>query len=354
MFNSKTVVTGGTGFIGSHLVKALIERGRDVIVASDFALHDEKNLYKLGIRFSDIEIRKVDLTDYKQALEAIDGANTVFHLAARVGSLHYLHGSEMSELLALQTNLVIDANVFKACLEKDVKKLIYASSCAVYPMERQFSLDAIFSESDLNLNQQPITGNQKLKNFIDPDGGYGWAKLMGEIQLNWMKDIKIGIARIFNVYGENEPLGERAHAVADLIQKAILYPEVEFRVFGNGKQTRDFLYISDCIDALLKLEEALFNMPGSNNLITLNIGSGKATSMREMVEKVIEISGKNIKPVYDITKPVGPISRTADITKAVNLLKWEPKVSLNEGLRRTYGWIEKRLREKNVSRTSLS
>jgi len=348
----KTVVTGGTGFIGSHLVKALIERGRDVVVASDFALHDEETLSNLGLYPSNIEIRKVDLTNYEQALKAVDGADTVFHLAARVGSLQYLHGTEMSELLALQTNLVIDTNVFKACIEKGIKKLIYTSSCAVYPMQKQFSLGAIFSESDLDL--EPTTKNKqpKTQNFIDPDGGYGWAKLMGEIQLNWMKNVKIGIARIFNVYGENEPLGERAHAAADLIQKAILYPDAEFRVYGNGKQTRDFLYISDCIDALLKLEEALLS--DSNNVITLNIGSGKATSIKEIVEKVIEISGKNIKPIYDTTKPVGPISRTADITKAKALLNWEPKISLKEGLQRTYVWIKRRLREKNVSRTSLS
>ncbi|MDI6814838.1 MAG: NAD-dependent epimerase/dehydratase family protein, partial [Dehalococcoidales bacterium] len=334
----KTLVTGGTGFIGSHLVKALLEQGREVIVASDFSRLGMENLADLGLRVSDIEVREADLSDYAQALRAVEGAGVIFHLAARVGSLEYLHGSAQAELAALQTNLVIDANVFKACLEKGVQKIIYASSCAVYPMHKQSSSDAIFSESDLILafNPQPL----------NPDGGYGWAKLLGEIQLSWMGG-NIGIARIFNVYGENEPLGEKAHVIGDLIQKTILSPERDLIVRGDGNQTRDFLYVSDCVDALLKLEQKLSNTNSkdSRNSLTLNIGSGKAVSIRTIAEKVVEVSGKNIGIKYDLSKPVGPISRTADITKARTLLNWQPRVTLDEGLNQTYAWAEKRLKK---------
>jgi len=262
----KTVVTGGTGFIGSHLVESLLEQNREVVVASDSSRLDSENLSSLGVKPSDVELRRTDLGEYQQALKAVEGADSVFHLAARVGSLEYLHGSDLAELATLQVNLAIDGNVFKACLETGVTKIVYTSSCAVYPMDKQFSAGAIFSESCLELKTldflrpgMPDSGHRT----INPDGGYGWAKLLGEIQLGWMKDIDIGIARIFNVYGENEPFGEKAHVVADLICKAILYPQEEFIVRGSGQQSRDFLYVSDCVDALLELEKRASSPPDS-------------------------------------------------------------------------------------------
>lgn len=330
----KVLVTGGTGFVGSHLVKKLLDEGRQVIVVSDFAQLGLENLTDLGILPSHIEISKLDLTQYEQALQAVKSVEVVFHLAAQVGSLTYLHGSDTAELAALQTNLLIDANVFRACLESGVKKLVYASSCAVYPMNKQFSPGAILSEDDLNLEHR--TPEPIIFQSINPDGGYGWAKLIGEIQLSWMKNIAIGIARIFNVYGENEPLGERAHVIADLIQKAILYPQEDFIVRGDGTQSRDFLYISDCVDALLKLEAK-----ASYPLITVNIGSGKAVSITKLTEEIIRVSGKEITPRYDPEKPVGPLSRTADITRAKTLLNWQPKIDLAEGIKRTYNWAKK-------------
>jgi nucleoside-diphosphate-sugar epimerase len=395
----KTIVTGGTGFIGSHLVKSLLEQKREVIVVSDLAHVGIKNLTDLGLRTSDFGLQQADLSDYHQALKAMEGAGSVFHLAARVGSLEYLHGSELAELAALQTNLVIDANVFRACLKNNVRKLVYASSVAVYPMDKQYSPGTIFSESDLDLElltqgtqqtQQTIMTSDIGHRTIAPDGGYGWAKLMGELQLSWMSEgkgtldlglrtsdsrlrtsdlghrtIKIGIARIFNIYGENEPLGEKAHVIADLIRKAIFYPQKEFVVRGDGKQSRDFLYVSDCVAALLRLEQKISSLnesqsnldesqlnlnesplsrPRTSDLgprtLTINIGSGKAVSIGTIAEKIVALSEKNIEIKYDTGKPVGPISRTADITRARALLGWQPRISLDEGLRHTYTWIE--------------
>ena len=132
--------------------------------------------------------------------------------------------------------------------------------------------------------------------------------------------------------------------ITDLISKAILYPNKEFVVRGDGKQSRDFLYVSDCVDALLKLEEKVSNPP-----ITVNIGSGKAVSISTIAEKAVELSGKDIKIAYDPAQPVGPLSRIGDITRARALLNWQPKVSLDEGLRHTYEWVERRLKGGNVS-----
>lgn len=337
----KTVVTGGTGFIGSHLVKALIQEGRDVAVASELARPGTPNLDTLGIKQNDIERRGTNLTNYREALTAIAGADVVFHLAACVGSLEFLHGSQNSELNALQTNILIDANVIKACLEKGVKKLIYASSCAVYPMNRQLTSGAIFSEPDLQLKMldflRPQAANW-IQTEIDPDGGYGWSKLIGELQLSWMNGIDICSARIFNIYGINEPLGDRAHVVGDLMQRVRRHSGKEFVVWGDGKRSRDLLYVTDCVDALLKLENKASNPP-----TIVNIGSGQATQVRVLVQKIIEISGRDITITFDPAKPAGPVSRTADIAMAKQLLSWEPEVSLDEGLTSTYKWVERRL-----------
>ena len=215
----KTVVTGGAGFIGSHLVKKLIDQGREVVIASDFSRADRRNLSDFDIP-TDWPV--VDLRDYNQTLEVIRGTRTVFHLAARIGGIDYLHGSSLSELEALQTNLVIDANVCRACQESGVKKIVYASSAAVYPIDVQESPNVIISEDSLH--------------YYKPDGGYGWAKLMGEIQLGWMQDIDIGIARIFNVYGENEPLGEKAHVIAEGAGAAPLAAAYKLRDRLKGKK----------------------------------------------------------------------------------------------------------------------
>lgn len=317
----KTMVTGGAGFIGSHLTKRLVEEGREVVVADDFSRGGVRHLVDLGVQ---MDPEPVDLRDYPKVLALLEGVETVFHLAARVGSVEFLHGSDIAELLALQTNLVIDANVFRACLERGVKTLVYASSVSVYPIDTQQRQDVVFGEDDVR--------------YINPEGGYGWAKLLGELQVQWMRDLNAGIARIFNVYGENEEPDENAHVVPALIRKAIIYPREEFRVWGDGKQTRDLLYVADAVEALLRLEGK-----AANPAVVVNIGSGEPLPVRALVEKTIEISGKDIEPAYDPSKPVGPLSRSADVGRAKALLGWEPRVSLDEGLGRTFRWVAERL-----------
>jgi GDP-D-mannose 3', 5'-epimerase len=324
----KTVVTGGAGFIGSNLVRKLLDQGREVIIADDFSRGSELNLTDLAIKPGDIGtksgFKKIDLKDYKQAKAITAGADSVFHMAARIGSINFLHGSNFNELEALQSNLVIDTNVFRACLENGVNKVVFASSIAVYPI-------------DIQDNSYEVIMPELALSRYNPEGGYGWAKLMGEIQLQWMSGMKIGVGRLFNIYGENSHTGKNAHVVVDLCRKAMACPAAKFDVWGNGQQSRDFLHVSDCADALIKLEEKASFPP-----LTVNIGSGKATSVATLAEKIVRISGKNIEIEYDLSKPVGPLSRTADISKAKSLLAWQPSILLDEGLERTYRWLERR------------
>jgi GDP-D-mannose 3',5'-epimerase len=329
----KTVVTGGTGFIGSHLVKKLVCDGREVTATSNSPPDEDDNL-------TDIEVQtkrcQVDLRNFNDTLEVIEGAESVFHLAAHVGSLSYLHGSQEAELSTLQSNLLIDTNVFRACLETGVRRIIYASSCAIYPMHKQLAADAVFTEGEVELTHSFSPHFNAVT--INPDGGYGWSKFMGELQLNWMKDVDISVARLFNIYGENEHIGDKAHAIGDLTRRAIINPEGDFIVYGDGKQSRDFLYISDCVDALLMLEEKAGNPP-----LTVNIGSGKTVSIDALAQKIVEISGKKFNLVFDTSRPVGAVSRTADISMARSSIGWAPVINLEEGLKRTYAWAESKL-----------
>jgi GDP-D-mannose 3', 5'-epimerase len=337
----KVMVTGGTGMIGSNLVRRLLDEGRSVVVAADMSSKDIDNLSNLGVQSSQIEIRQADLSDNNQALSALKGVQVVYHLAARIGSMEYLHGSKIAELATLQTNFAIDSAVFKACLEHGVETIIYASSCAVYPLIRQRSYTTFLTESSLELGTRDYIklGIGKSPGLIDPDGGYGWAKLMGELQLNWMKDIRVGIARIFNVYGENERIGSGAHVIGDFIVNAIRYPESDFIVHGTGRQSRDYVYVSDCIDALIRLEAKASNPP-----LTVNVGSGEATTIAKLAETIARVSGKNIIINYDGIPAVGPRSRTADTLKANTTIGLKPTVSLDNGLRRTYKDIYERIR----------
>jgi UDP-glucose 4-epimerase len=324
---NKIAVTGGTGFIGSHLVKRLVDLGNKSIYVIGRQPHFENIRYLIKEDTTPLIWRCRKLEDYKEALWALeDGIDTVYHLAANVGSHEFLHGSPEAELYTMQTNMKIDANVFKACIENKVKTLIYTSSVSVYDMDKQRHLGAVFNETD-------ATGR-------NPDGGYGWAKLITERQLEWLcqRGVNVGIARIFSAYGENEPLEKgKAHLIGDVCRKLI--EGVNPLEIVGGEQTRDYLYIDDCVDCLVKIGE----YAKKHNFSVFNIGSGIPTSVHEVVHKLILASGKSI---YDISvnfKPIGqgnPLSRTADITRAKRFLNWQPTVSLDEGLERTYKWAE--------------
>ena len=321
-------MTGAAGFIGANLVRRLLAEGRDIRAVDNISRGKSSNLQGLPLK-----VVYADLRQYDRALKAIEGAETVYHLAARVGSIDYLHGSSGAELEALQSNLAIDANVFKACRESGVKKIVYASSVSVYPIDRQQSLGAVFKEDDI----YPI----------NPEGGYGWAKLVGEIQLGMMEDCGSAIARIFNAYGEYCEYEGTAQVVPALIRKAINFPKENFIVWGAGSQTRNLIYIGDCVGALLEMEKKASYPP-----LVLNIGNRETTTIRELAETVVKVSGKQMPIRYDASKPVGPISRIPDTQRANTVLGWKAHTKLEDGVERTYCWMAAQFLEARASQPS--
>ena len=310
----KTVVTGAAGFIGANLVRALLNEGREVRAVDNVSRGSEKNLSGL-----ELEVVHADLRDWNQTKPAIEGADVLYHLAAKVGSIDFLHGSNLAELDALQSNLAIDANVFRAAKESGISKIVYASSVSVYPIKEQTKLNARFREEDT----EPI----------DPEGGYGWAKLVGEIQLAMM-GIKAAAARIFNAYGEFSEYGKTAQVVPALVRKAINYPREEFVVWGDGSQTRNLVYVGDVVEALIMMESNTSDPP-----LILNIGNERTVTVRELANVVVKTSKKKISVQFDPSKPMGPLSRIPDITKAKKTIGWSPRVSLEDGVGLTYEWM---------------
>ncbi len=323
----RVAVTGGAGFLGSNIVRKLVDEGREVSIVDDLSSGSLENLSDLGI---ERECVVGDLRDYAFTRKALRRAETVFHFAAEVGSVSYLHGSQQAEVAALQSNLVIDANVFKACLENGVRTVIFASSVSVYPFDEQLGSHTKFREEDSERK-------------VNPEGGYGWAKYMAEKQLSLMPGVSSGVARIFHAYGKNIYLKpDRSQVIASLMRKAIRYPKEDFVVWGDGSQRRCFVYIDDALDALMRLERHV-ERRGS---LTVNIGSTEETTVRELAERILALSKKDLSLRFDESKPTGALNRMPDLRRARRVLGWAPSTRLSKGLAETFRWAQSRLARK--------
>jgi nucleoside-diphosphate-sugar epimerase len=321
---TRVAVTGGAGFLGSHIASRLIDAGDEVTIIDDFSAGSAANLRDVGV---EQKVLRGDLKDRRFARESLKRAEKVFHFAAEVGSVEYLHGSAQSELAAMQANIVIDANVFRACVENRVGEVIYASSVSVYPFDLQQGGDASFKEEDAERR-------------LNPEGGYGWSKYLAEKQLSLMPDVRSGVARIFHSYGKNiyvKP--DRSQVIGSLIRKAVNYPREDFVVWGDGKQRRCFVYIDDALDAIFRLEDHV-EMKGN---LTVNIGSTEEVTVLDLAKRVVSLSGKDIKMKFDPSKPRGALNRKPDLSKVKTVLGWRPSTRLEEGLGKTYDWARSRL-----------
>jgi len=314
------LVTGGAGFIGSHLVEKLLELNCEVSVADNLSRGSLENISHLLKR---IHFHKVDLTKMENALSVTRGVDYVFHLAADVGGIHYIRKENVG---CLTPDLLMHVNMLEACRINNVKRFLFTSSACVYREKNPAGLN-IFEELDA-IPANPLTT-------------YGWAKLIGEILCrSYYLDYGVGcsVVRIFNAYGERENLDPKwSHVVPSLIRKAILYPTEGFRIFGDGRQERAFLYVKDCVEglvlALMKIDDAQ----------PVNLGSNEVISIEELAKKIIAISGKEIKIEYDFSGPRGTNKYCADTTKMRKVLGWEPKTPLDVGIRKTYEWAKSKL-----------
>jgi GDP-D-mannose 3',5'-epimerase len=228
----------------------------------------------------------------------------------------------------MRDSALININMLEAAARNQVKRFFFSSSACIYPTGLQTSAEVAPLKED---DAMPA----------DPNEFYGWEKLASEKLCEaYHKDygLEVRIARFHNIFGEAytafDPI--KGKAPAHLVMKALRYPEEPFVVWGDGEQTRSFLYIDDCIQGVLKLVESDYSQP-------INIGSDRLVSINGMVNILREISGKPIQVEYDPSKPQGVRGRNADLTLVKQVLGWDPKISLEEGLSRLYSWAGENL-----------
>jgi nucleoside-diphosphate-sugar epimerase len=317
----RILITGAGGFIGGHLGRELVMRGNFVRAVDVKWDNFIKEPY-----YS--EAMTLDLRKEENALKAAEGMDYIFNLAANVGGMAWI-----TRIAAeiMHDNQLIDINMLEAARKNDIERFFFSSSACVYPYQLQETPDVVpLKETDI----KPY----------DPDTYYGWEKLLVEKECEaYANDygLKTRVARFHTIYGEGSAHnGVKDKVPAALCRKVIQAKEGEaIEIWGDGKQTRSFLYVSDCVDAISSLIESDYDKP-------INVGSDRLITIDALADMVISFSGKKLSKRYDTTKPQGVRGRCADITLAKNILNWEPKVQLEEGMKRTYNFVEALLKEK--------
>ncbi len=286
------MVTGGCGMIGSNLVKRLVNEGWDVYVVDNLwrgkieYLNDNN-----GKPIIDIETHffKRDLSVFAEAQEVVGITDYIVHLADIVAGIDYVFNNQ-GELFRI--NNLINSNLFDACRKvgkNKVKGLMYVGTVCSFPLTRQNTL-----------NPEPLHENELFPAL--PESAYGWSKLIGQLEIGYLeKETGIPCCTLMfhNVFGTPTDFGERSQVIPALIRKAVKYPNEEFIVWGSGEQGRAFIHVNDIVNALIL---ALDRGWGHG---WIQIGPSFSTSIKEIAYKIVEISGKDIKPQFDATKPEG-------------------------------------------------
>jgi GDP-D-mannose 3', 5'-epimerase len=321
--NGLVVVTGAGGFIGHHLVTYLKQQGYRVRGA------DLKYPEYTDVDADEFEI--VDLRRWDNCLQVTRGATEVYALAADMGGMGFIqnHHAEI-----LYNNALINFHTLEAARCNGVKRYLYTSSACVYPEYRQLDTQ--------------VTPLKEIDAYpADPQDAYGWEKLITERLCKYYRDdhkIETRIVRFHNIFGENGTWkGGREKAPAAICRKvatAKLTGNREVEVWGDGEQTRSFCHVDDCVRGICRLMRSDFPEP-------LNLGQDRMVNINELADMVAKIAGVSITKKH-VPGPQGVRGRNSDNTLLRQVLGWEPEISLEEGLRRTYQWIEDKLVQEGV------
>src|SRR6201996_6354518 len=317
----KAVVCGAGGFIGGHLVKSLLENGVQVIRAVDVKPLDEWYQVTDGV-----ENLSLDLKDQASCHVAAEGVSLVYQLAADMGGMGFIENNKVLCMLSVLTN----THMLIAAKDAGVKRFFYSSSACVYNGEKQTNPDVVaLKESDA----YPAL----------PEDGYGWEKLFSERMCRHFEEdfgLICRVARFHNVYG---PLGTwdggREKAPAAICRKVIEAKRSgkhEIEIWGDGHQTRSFMYIDDCTTGTRMIAESDIREP-------LNLGSSELVTINQLVDIVEDIAGIKLKRSYNLSAPKGVNGRNSDNTLIEEKLGWEPSIRLRDGMERTYRWIEEQI-----------
>lgn len=313
----RILVTGAGGFIGHYLVKYLKEKG-DWVRGVDIKRPE----------FEDTAADEFELLDLRigeKCLKATRGVEQVYALAANMGGIGFI---ESNKAVIVHDNILINIQTLEAAKANGIDKLLYTSSACIYPGYKQNVTDVT-----------PLKEEDAYP--ADAEPGYGWEKLFSELACRYYREdfgLKTHAVRFHNIFG---PLGTydggREKSPAAIARKiAFAKKEDEIEVWGDGKQTRSYCYIDDCVEGIHRLMQ-------SDHYEPVNLGQDRMITVNELVDIIAEIAGKKITKRYDLTKPQGVRGRNSDNTKLRGVLKWEPQVSLEDGLKKTYKWIYEEL-----------
>jgi len=315
--NDLVVVTGAGGFIGGHLVARLVRDGYARVRAVD-----QKPLDDWWQRHPGVENHVLDLKGLDHCRRAAAGAKVVYNLAADMGGMGFIENNKALCMLSV----LINTHMLMAAREAGVERYFYSSSACVYAADKQTSPEVV-----------PLTESDAYPAM--PEDGYGWEKLFSERMCRHFREdfgLATRVARYHNVYGPNGTWkGGREKAPAAICRKVIeakLSGEHGIEIWGDGHQTRSFMYIDDC----LKGTRAILD---GDILEPINLGSDELVTINGLVDIVEDIAGIKLKRRYNLKAPKGVNGRNSDNTKIKAELGWAPSISLRDGLERTYSWI---------------
>jgi GDP-D-mannose 3', 5'-epimerase len=348
----KVVVLGGGGFIGGHLAKRLKSEGHWVRVC-DIKRHEYFNQDEICNEFIVGDLRDTNVV----SLVIDDTIDEVYQLAADMGGAGYIFTGE-NDANVMHNSSLINLNVVKECSNKGVKKVFYSSSACMYPEHNQMD------PNNPNLEESSAYP-------ANPDSEYGWEKLFSErLYLAFHKNygLDVRIARFHNIFGpQGTWKGGKEKSPAAMCRKASeindwdkipgqARPEYELEVWGDGQQTRSFLYVDECVEAVLKLMESDFIEP-------VNIGSEEMVTINQLAQMAIDISGKSITiknldgedflNKYGFKCPIGVRGRNSDNKLFKEKVGWESKSKLIEGMKKTYQWINEQVQKEQEDRVYI-
>jgi nucleoside-diphosphate-sugar epimerase len=316
MADDLIVVTGAGGFIGGHLTRRLLADGRAVRAIDQRPVdqwhqvsHDAENLV--------LDLRAADACDV-----ALAGASSVYNLSADMGGMGFIESNKAKCMLSV----LINTHMLQSAVKQDVERFFFSSSACVYAADKQLTADV-----------KPLKESDAYP--ADPEDGYGWEKLFSERMCRHFSEdygLVTRIARYHNVYGPHGTwTGGREKAPAAICRKAAearISGNHEIEIWGDGEQTRSFMYIDDCIEGTRRLMDSDVDVP-------INVGSSELVTINGLVDIVEEIAGIKVARRYDLDAPKGVRGRNSDNTMILDRLGWQPETTPPQGLEQTYRWV---------------
>ncbi|RLM57145.1 NAD-dependent epimerase/dehydratase family protein [Halobellus sp. Atlit-31R] len=318
--DKQIAITGGAGFLGSHVVDYLVNEGEDVVVIDDFSSGSRANLSQSLVK-PNCAVRNTDLTKREDAIGAFEDIDVIIHLAAKIGGIGYFHDVP-ADIIAL--NDAMTRNVCDAAVEHDIDRLVYASSSMVYERATEF----------------PVHEKQ-IGEIPPPDSAYGYQKLSGEYYCEAYHnqyDLEYAIFRPFNAVGPREPPGDevgQAHVIPDFVLKILEEEQYPLKILGDGHQIRAFTHVSDIAAGI---HACVYEDAAQNN--DFNLGSSEGIEMRELARKIWDRCDRDreIKFETEAEFEHDVQKRVPDSSKAKERLNWEPEVSLDDALTEYIDW----------------